>query len=75
VARLFDEILKIGKVSAGHSFVEMGGDSLGAIRLLPRLNEHFGVEVSFPELFPRGTVRQLAAVIAARKEEPRWQRE
>lgn len=75
VARLFDEILKIGKVSAGHSFVEMGGDSLGAIRLLPRLNEHFGVEVSFPELFPRGTVRQLAAVIAARKEGPRWQRE
>jgi amino acid adenylation domain-containing protein len=75
VARLFDEILQIGKVSAGHSFVEMGGDSLGAIKLLPRLNEHFGVEVSFPELFPRGTVRQLAAAIAARKEEPRWQRE
>ncbi|MGE0865432.1 MAG: amino acid adenylation domain-containing protein [Vicinamibacterales bacterium] len=76
VARLFDEILQIGKVSAGHSFVEMGGDSLGAIRLLPRLNEHFGVEVSFPELFPRGTVRQLAAAIAARRTEaPRWQRE
>jgi amino acid adenylation domain-containing protein len=67
VASVFDEILQIGKVSAGHSFVEMGGDSLGAIRLLPRLNERFGVEVTFPELFPRGTVRQLAALITTRK--------
>lgn len=66
VASLFNEVLRIGKVSAVHSFVEMGGDSLGAIRLLPRISERFGVEVSFPELFPRGTVRQLAAAIAAR---------
>jgi acyl-coenzyme A synthetase/AMP-(fatty) acid ligase/acyl carrier protein len=67
VASVFDEILKIGQVSAGHSFVEMGGDSLGAIRLLPRLNEQFGVDITFAELFPRGTVRQLAALIATRK--------
>lgn len=71
VASLFDEVLRIGKVSAVHSFVEMGGDSLGAIRLLPRISERFGVEVSFPELFPRGTVRHLAAAIAARMTDER----
>jgi amino acid adenylation domain-containing protein len=66
LATIWDEVLQIRKVSAVHAFVELGGDSLKAIRVLPRIAERFGVEVKLPELFPRGTVRQLASVVAER---------
>jgi acyl carrier protein len=70
LALLWDEVLHIRKVGVTHSFVELGGDSLNAIRVLPRIAERFHVEITFPELFPRGTVRQLAALITERQRAP-----
>jgi amino acid adenylation domain-containing protein len=66
LAAIWDEVLQIRRVSAVHAFVELGGDSLKAIRVLPRIAERFGVEVKLPELFPHGTIRQLSSLVAER---------
>lgn len=66
LAGLWGELLELRKVGVTHSFVELGGDSLKAIRLLTRIFHRFGVEVKLAELFPRATVRELSALISER---------
>jgi amino acid adenylation domain-containing protein len=68
LAALWDEVLDLGKVSVTHSFVELGGDSLKAMRILARIVQHFDVEIKLQELFPQATVRDLATLIAARRQ-------
>jgi hypothetical protein len=65
LARIWSEILEIAPIGVTHGFAELGGDSLKAIRVLGRIAQRLGAEVPLPELFPRGTVRGLAARIAA----------
>ncbi|WP_193173813.1 non-ribosomal peptide synthetase [Nisaea nitritireducens] len=66
LAALWGEVLELQKVSVTHSFVDLGGDSLKAIRVLSRVYQDFGVEARLQELFPDGTVRGLARVLTAR---------
>lgn len=66
LAALWGEVLELQKVSVTHSFVDLGGDSLKAIRVLSRVYQEFGVEARLQELFPDGTVRGLARVLTAR---------
>ena len=65
LAELWGEVLGLTKVSATHGFVALGGDSLKAIRVLSRIYQVFGAEVKLPDLFPNGTVRELAATLEA----------
>jgi len=67
VAAIWSDILGVPKIGVTHSFVELGGDSLKAIRALSRIAQQSGVEVKLQELFPRGTVREISAIIAARQ--------
>jgi amino acid adenylation domain-containing protein len=66
LAALWGEVLELGKVGVTHSFVDLGGDSLKAIRVLSRVYQTFGVEAKLQELFPDGTVRGLSRALAAR---------
>ncbi|WPZ32674.1 non-ribosomal peptide synthetase [Thalassobaculum sp. OXR-137] len=65
IAAIWGEVLELEKVGATHGFVDLGGDSLKAIRVLSRLYQAFGVEATLPDLFPHGTVRSLAATLNA----------
>jgi len=67
VAAIYSDILGVPKIGVTHSFVELGGDSLKAIRVLSRIAQEIGVEVKLQDLFPRGTVRAIAAVVAAQQ--------
>ncbi|HKV09943.1 MAG TPA: amino acid adenylation domain-containing protein, partial [Thermoanaerobaculia bacterium] len=61
LAGLFEEVLETGPVGAEDGFFERGGHSLGAVRLLARARQAFGVEVELRALFERPAVRALAA--------------
>lgn len=67
LAEAWDEVLRVRRISVIHTFVELGGDSLKATQVLPRIAERLGIEIKLQDLFPRGTVRELAAWIAARR--------
>src|SRR5262249_40105836 len=67
LATLWSEVLQVPRIGAEHSFVELGGDSLKAIRLVARIFRRFAVEIELPDLFPSGTVRSLAALIRAQR--------
>ncbi|HEV8581879.1 MAG TPA: beta-ketoacyl synthase N-terminal-like domain-containing protein [Thermoanaerobaculia bacterium] len=63
VAGLWREILGLADLGVHDSFLEMGGDSLLATRLMARLREEFAIELSMDRLFENPTVAGVAAAV------------
>ncbi|WP_344716283.1 amino acid adenylation domain-containing protein, partial [Gordonia defluvii] len=66
VAAVFAEVLGVERVSVTESFFGSGGNSLSAMRLVARVGESLGVEVSVRDVFDAPTVRELVAAVADR---------
>lgn len=59
------EILGLCRIGVKNPFIEIGGDSLKAIRVIARIYKQFGVEVSVRDFFAHPTVSELASFIDA----------
>ncbi|MCC6140583.1 MAG: amino acid adenylation domain-containing protein [Nitrospira sp.] len=72
VKRVFAEQagLPVSAIETGMPLVNIGLDSLGTSLVKNRLEQEFGVELSFGQLFGQGTVRDLAAYLVASRSEP-----
>ncbi len=62
LARIWEDLLG-RRVGAGDSFFELGGHSLLATRLLSRLRDTFGVELTLHRLFERPVLADLAGAV------------
>jgi amino acid adenylation domain-containing protein len=60
---LWEEILGIDRVGIRDDFVEIGGDSLSAARLMTEIEAHFGQRVPISALLEARTVEDLAGII------------
>jgi acyl carrier protein len=61
ITKVWEEVLGIDKVGLDDRFLDIGGDSLVAIQILTRIEEHFNVQLSLDELVqPDSTVRTMA---------------
>jgi amino acid adenylation domain-containing protein len=67
ISAIWTDLLDLSRIGVTHRFVELGGNSLTAIRMLARIARDLGVEVKLEEVFPRGTVREVAALIVERQ--------
>ncbi|MCS0634799.1 amino acid adenylation domain-containing protein [Streptomyces sp. LP05-1] len=65
LAAAFAEVLGLPEVGAGDGFFALGGDSILAIQLVARARAA-GLRLSPREIFEHATVRELAALLAAR---------
>ncbi|MGW0465273.1 non-ribosomal peptide synthetase [Streptomyces sp. NPDC003027] len=65
VAEVFGAVLSVPHVSADGNFFELGGNSLQAMRVVSRLNKHFGVKVNVRLLYGGATVATVATAIDA----------
>jgi acyl carrier protein len=63
IVQLVGDLLGLDEVGADDGFLDLGGDSLLAIRLLARVNEAFGIDVTAEDFFAEPTVRGLALVV------------
>lgn len=63
MAALWAEVLKVERVGVNDEFLDLGGHSIVAIRLLGKLSRAFGVRISLRTLFDGPTVAQLAATV------------
>lgn len=63
-ARIWQEVLGIGRADMKDNFFQSGGDSLKATQLISRIREEFGVEVQHAELFTNPELEKLTGIIA-----------
>ncbi|MDJ0841273.1 MAG: non-ribosomal peptide synthase/polyketide synthase, partial [Acidobacteriota bacterium] len=63
IAAVFAEVLGLERVSSRANFFDLGGHSLMATRVVTRIREKLGVEISLRELFGGPTVTALASLI------------
>jgi amino acid adenylation domain-containing protein len=62
LAKLWSEVLGVGRVGATDDFFALGGHSLLASQLLARLRKEHGVDLSFRKIFEAPTLEKLAAL-------------
>nr|WP_241996872.1 amino acid adenylation domain-containing protein [Rhodococcus sp. SMB37] len=65
VASVVASVLGVERVGLDDSFVDLGGNSLAATRVVARLSSVVGVRVPVPVVFESGSVEELAARIGA----------
>jgi acyl transferase domain-containing protein/acyl carrier protein len=63
IAQIWSELLGIEEIGAHDSFLELGGDSLLAVRLISRLRDVFNQNVPLRLIFEASTVAELAKAI------------
>ncbi|WP_424922141.1 amino acid adenylation domain-containing protein [Streptomyces sp. wa53] len=61
LTRLFAQVLDVGRVGPDDAFFDLGGTSLLAVRLVARVREEFGTELTIGSLFESPTPAALAA--------------
>ena len=66
LAAVWAEVLKLDRVGRNDNFFELGGHSLLAVRVVTRLRQALGVEVSIRDLFAHPELAGLARVCRAR---------
>ena len=67
LALIWSELLKAENIGIHDDFFDLGGHSLLAIRVVSRVRDVFGVDVTFQTLFQNPTIAGLAKVITAGK--------
>ncbi|WP_206409460.1 non-ribosomal peptide synthetase, partial [Lysobacter enzymogenes] len=65
VAAIVGEVLRLGEVPPEQGFFEIGGDSILAVGVARRIGEAYGIAFEATDLLDLGSVRRIAAHIAA----------
>ena len=63
LARIWEDVLGVGRVGVRDNFFDLGGHSLLAVRLLDRIARVLGRAVPFSALFAGATIERLAAAL------------
>ncbi|MFT3661297.1 MAG: amino acid adenylation domain-containing protein [Gordonia sp. (in: high G+C Gram-positive bacteria)] len=66
VADVYADLLGMDRVSVTESFFDVGGNSLAAMRVVARVSDALGVQVSVRDVFDAPSVRELVAAVAGR---------
>lgn len=69
IARLWGEVLGIADCDVQTEFFDVGGHSLTALRLLGRIQQELGVELSLRDLYRAPTIAGIALTIGAPRTE------
>lgn len=64
IIAIWTDVLGEDDIAPDDDFFDLGGSSIAAVRILPRLNEEFGVDAEIGLVFDHPTPGELAAAVA-----------
>jgi len=70
LATIWSEILEVDRVGAADEFTDLGGHSLSAARIIARVRDEFGIELSISSFYSSPTVAGLARLVGSGKAKP-----
>jgi amino acid adenylation domain-containing protein len=63
LAKIWAEVLNLNRVGIHDNFLELGGNSLSAMRIIAKINEIFGIEVSLRSLMDVPHIAGMAGIV------------
>jgi amino acid adenylation domain-containing protein len=66
---IFQEVLKVERISIVDNFFEIGGHSLNAISLRAKINQLLNTNLKIQDIFTKGSIKELAQLIDSSDEE------
>jgi amino acid adenylation domain-containing protein len=69
VWQIWEDVLGVHPIGMEENFFDLGGHSLSAIRLVARVKEQLGIDLSISALFANPTIEMLAAALRSTKPE------
>jgi amino acid adenylation domain-containing protein len=66
LAGIWEELLSVESVGVHDNFFDLGGHSLIATRLLSRIRERFGAQITMKDFFDRPTIGGIASMLEPR---------
>ena len=63
LARIWQQLLGLDRVGRDDNFFEIGGHSLQGIKLVAKVSEQFGIQLSGAAVFQHPTIRQMASAV------------
>ncbi len=67
LAEIWKRLLKVDRISRHSNFLEIGGHSLLAVRVVLQIQQSFGIELSVSELFEHCTLSGLSDLVVTRR--------
>ena len=67
ILQIFQEVMENTSFGMQANFFDLGGNSLQAARILARLHEQFGIDLSFSEFYAFNSVREIAQALDGRR--------
>ena len=64
LAQIWGEVLELDQIGIHDNFLDLGGDSLAATRIVSRVISRFQTEIPLRSLFQSPTVAEMAVVIS-----------
>lgn len=65
---LWSDVIGISDINIDDNFIDLGGDSLSAINLCTRINEKFGINLSYTDILQFDTIAKQNEFISKRRE-------
>ncbi len=64
LADIWAEVLQLERIGVADNFFQVGGDSIIAIRVVSRVNEHFGAALKVAHLYEHQTIGELGGYLS-----------
>ena len=68
ITAIWEEVLELPKISTDEDFFVLGGDSIQVMRILARIREKTGAELTFESFFDNPTITELSLLVQKRLE-------
>ena len=67
LAQIWSDVLKVSEVGVNDNFLDLGGNSMSTVKIISRIKEEMGVELSIFRLLLAPTVARLAKTVEEEK--------